>query len=252
MAYFAKGPMSRARAAFHLDCDAKLELVDLVEYLKTLVMTTVQIDKKYREIVPDIMAKCETALAPDSEEEKSAPKVRKRKAKKMKLSKDGLYPDDDDHIRNWWAVRRPKPKFNDASAAGSPQETRWEISYLRSRETQLQMIIILEILSLQPLCSSENGIDSQQPPLPGDDDGVEDISQTVKKKRNRHNLPFLLEVHADRLTIWHSTALDDINMANSTDGYNNVDGQNGLQPTTDPLKDFCVDIIVPLYVSIQS
>ncbi|KXJ91923.1 DNA replication regulator SLD3-domain-containing protein [Microdochium bolleyi] len=246
LAYFAKGPLSRVRAAFHLDCDAKLDLVDLVEYLKTLVMTTVQIDKKYREIVPDIMSKC-TTVAHDSDEEKSALKSRKRKAKKMKLNKDGIYPDDDDHIRKWWAARSPKPSYDDTSAASAPQKARWEISYLRSRETQLQMIIILEILSLQPLCTSETGPDSQQPSLPGDEGGVEDAFQTVKKKRNRHNLPFLLDVHADRLTIWHSTALDDLNIANSTDNEKNPEGQDGLTPTTDPLKDFCVDIIVPFF-----
>ncbi|KAH7026572.1 DNA replication regulator SLD3-domain-containing protein [Microdochium trichocladiopsis] len=247
LAYFAKGPLSRARAAFHLDCDGDLEMVDLVEYLKTLIMTTVQIDKKYREIVPEIIAKCKL-IAQDSDEENKAAKAKKRRAKKMKLNKDGLYPDDEEHVRKWWSTRRPKPKDDEDTTRQSPQEARWEISYLRSRETQLQMILILEILSLQPLCTSDNGADSQQPSLPGDDAVLhEDASQPQKKKRNRHNLPFLLDVHADRLTIWHSTALDDVNMVDGTDSQRNPEDQDSLRPTADPLKDFCVDIIVPFF-----
>ena len=240
--------MSRARAAFHLDCEANLDMADLVEYLKTLIMTTVQIDKKYREFVPDVMAKCKTIIE-ESDDQAKAGKSKKRKVKKMKLSKDGLYPDDDEHIRKWWIGRQPKPKDDDSTVTHSIQEARYEISYLRSRETQLQMILILEILSLQPLCSPDDGIDSQQPSLPGDDGIIgQDALQASKKKRNRHNLPFLLDVHADRLTIWHSTASDDVNMVQGVDSQKSADDQDGPRPTADPLKDFCVDIIVPLYV----
>ena len=38
LAYFAKGPLSRARAAFHLDYDSTLEMGDLIRFLESLVL----------------------------------------------------------------------------------------------------------------------------------------------------------------------------------------------------------------------
>jgi DNA replication regulator SLD3 len=67
------------------------------------------------------------------------------------------------------------------------------------------------------------------------------------RKRNRHNLPVLLDVHADRLCIWQSTTLDEVKaVAESqmpTEGHENEEQERA---NSDPLRDFCVDIIIPL------
>ncbi|KAI1815488.1 DNA replication regulator SLD3-domain-containing protein [Poronia punctata] len=252
LAYFAKGPLSRARAAFHLDCDATLDMNDLIGFLKSLVMNTVLIDKKYRETIPKIQAEMKTTFDDsDAEQGQGKGKARKRKAKKIKVGKDGLYPDEDEHVRKWWTSHMPRAIDHEESTTKSTQEqeTRMQISRLRSRETQLQMIIILEILALEPLVSREsNTREPQLPGLPPTSDAKEAPKEPATKKRNRHNLPFLLEVHADRLCIWHSTALDEFNVASESQSEARHGSRKHAASTTlDPLKDFCVDIIVPFF-----
>lgn len=232
LAYFAKGPLSRARAAFHLDCDSNLEMMDLVDFLKSLVMTTVVIDKKFRETLPALVSKFKTFVE-DSDHGEA--KTKKRKPKKMKLGKDGLYPAEEEHIRFWWNSHKSADP-EEKSATG--EEMKYHISCLRRRETQLQMIIIMEILALEPLAKPrDNAGDSQ---LPGQES--QGTTEAPAKKRSRHNYPVLLDVHADRLCIWQSTTLDEVKaLAESQDQATKAEKTN-----SDPLKDFCVDIILPL------
>ncbi|KAI2466134.1 DNA replication regulator SLD3-domain-containing protein [Annulohypoxylon bovei var. microspora] len=244
LGYFAKGPLSRARAAFHLDCDSNLEMNDLVGFLKSLAMTTAQIDKKYRETIPDIISKMKPMFQ-DSDDEQANAKTKKRKAKKMKLGKDGLYPMENDRIKKWWDSRKPQFKDDEDMTTNEPHETKLQVAWLRSRETQLQMIIILEILALEPSVTSRNDEDSQLPGLPGLDEPAPEVSKSTssKKRSGRNNLPVLVDIHADRLCIWQSTALDGVKFLSA--------GRESQEPNTqkslDPLKDFCVDIIVPFF-----
>ncbi|KAH6648451.1 DNA replication regulator SLD3-domain-containing protein [Truncatella angustata] len=247
LAYFAKGPLSRARAAFHLDCESNLNTNELIDFLKGLILTTVQIDKKYRESVPDIIAKMKTHVADSADEQ--ATKVKKRKTKKLKLGKDGLYPTENEHVRKWWDVRKPQPRDNDSVTTENPQETRLQISRLRSRETQLQMILILEILALEPVKSPAGAEDSQLPDLPKDESVPDAAKETAVKKRNKHNFPVLLDVHADRLSIWQSTSLDEIKILDDSQSGISDAAQKPHGSHSDPLKDFCVEIIVPFFSS---
>ncbi|KAH9904145.1 DNA replication regulator SLD3-domain-containing protein [Xylariomycetidae sp. FL2044] len=244
LAYFAKGPLSRARAAFHLNCDSNLEMNDLIDFLKSLVLKTHQIDKKYRETIPGIIAKMKTEFE-DSEVEGAKP--RKRKARKMKVGKDSLYPNEEEHLRKWWTVHKPKPKDDDDMTVFDPQVTKFQVSWLRSRETQLQMIIILEILALEPLRTPEDDKESQLPGMLAAQAPADKAKEPAISKRKKHDLPFLLEGHADRLCIWHTTALDDLALLNDSQATKGSEGQKTLPGSGDPLKDFCVDIIVPFF-----
>ncbi|KAI1214152.1 DNA replication regulator SLD3-domain-containing protein [Annulohypoxylon truncatum] len=244
LGYFAKGPLSRARAAFHLDCDSNLEMSDLIGFLRSLVMTTAQIDKKYRETIPGIIAKMKPMFE-DSDAEQANAKTKKRKVKKMKLGKDGLYPMEDDRIRKWWDARKPQSKRDEDMTTTDTEshETKLQIAWLRSRETQLQMIIILEILALEPVVASRNEGDSQLPGLPGLEPTAEPPKETPPKKgKGRNNLPLLVDLHADRLCIWQSTSLDGVKFLAGQESQ-----EQNTQKALDPLKDFCVDIIVPFF-----
>ncbi|TRX93728.1 hypothetical protein FHL15_005404 [Xylaria flabelliformis] len=248
LAYFAKGPLSRARAAFHLDCDSTLEMNDLVDFLKSLVLTTIQIDKKYRETIPKIQSDMKTVIQDsDAEQGQGKSKLRKRKSKKTKLGKDGLYPNEDDHVRKWWSIHKPQPIDDEESTTKSTeqQDIKLQTSLLRSRETQLQMILILEILCLEPLVVRENANDSQLPGL-APEEPPNSPKEIPTKKRTKHNFPFLLDVHADRLCIWQSTALDEFNRMSESQAGHKLESQRSSKSTSDSLKDFCVDIIVPL------
>ncbi|KAI0420472.1 DNA replication regulator SLD3-domain-containing protein [Xylaria grammica] len=252
LAYFAKGPLSRARAAFHLDCDSTLEMGDLLEFLKSIVLATAQIDKKYRETIPKIQSEMKTVVEDsDVEQGQGKGKSRKRKVKKMRIGKDGLYPNEDDHVRRWWAIHKPQSKDDEESTTKSTeqQDIKIQTSLLRSRETQLQMIIILEILSLEPLVTRETTNDSQLPGLPPAEESQNSPKKISTKKRNKHNLPFLLDVHADRLCIWHSTTFDEFNVMNESQIGPRPESRRSSKSASDPLKDFCVDIIVPFFAA---
>ncbi|KAJ3473045.1 hypothetical protein NLG97_g10549 [Lecanicillium saksenae] len=243
LAYFAKGPLSRARSAFHLDLEANLDMTDLIEFLKSLVLTTVQIDKKYRETAPEIISQLHTIVESSDEA-----RLKKRKTKKMKLSKNGLYPNEEDRVRKWWNSN--KPELDEDQPTFTAMQIKSHLSLLRTRETQLQMILILEILALEPLKAAEDAADSSLPALPG-----ASISQAHRspaaaqsKKRNKHNLPVLIDVHADRLTIWQSTATDEQQLAeDSQANRQSMNGNRVQKSSSEPLKDFCTDVIVPFF-----
>jgi DNA replication regulator SLD3 len=227
-----------------LDCDANLEMNDLIDFLRSLVMTTIIIDKKYRETLPSVIEKANT-LADDSDA--GAAKSKKRKPKKPKLGKDGLYPGETEHIMRWWATNKPAAIGDDEKTI-TASETRYHISCLRRRETQMQMILVLEILALEPLRRPiETAEDCQ---LPGMDPQVisrEDSQELAAKKRNRTNLPVLLDVHADRLCIWQTTMSDETKaLAESQLLPDGEHSQKSERANANPLRDFCVDIIVPL------
>lgn len=240
MAYFAKGPLSRARSAFHLDLESNLNMVDLIDFLKSLILTTMQIDKKYRETIPEIIAKMKTLTETSDEGRK-----KKRKLRKMKLGKDSLYPMEDESIRKWWNAN--KPQTNEEEASISTTQLKSHVSMLRTRETQLQMILVLEILALEPLKAADEAAFLNLPTLPGADSRQEQNMAPPPKKRNKHNLPVLLDVHADRLTIWQSTAFDEhLLLADSQVTHTSAEGQIQQKASSEPLRDFCVDVIVPL------
>ncbi|KAI2611991.1 DNA replication regulator SLD3-domain-containing protein [Hypoxylon sp. NC1633] len=244
LAYFAKGPLSRARATFHLDCDSNLEMSDLIDFLKSLVKTTGQIDKKYRKTIPDIISKMKRMFQ-DSDAEQSAAK-KKRKTNKIRLGRDGLYPMEEDHVRKWWTVRKPRSKDDEVMTTAAPHEAKLQIAWLRSRETQLQMIIILEILALEPLVAQDSK-DSQLPGLSALEEAVTETPKDVApKKRNRHSLSSFIDVHADRLCIWQST-LDEVKLPDDSHVGNDPETQRSSRMTSDPLKDFCVDIVMPFF-----
>jgi len=242
LAYFAKGPLSRARAAFHLGCDSNLDMNDLIDFLKSLAMTTVVIDKKFRETIPAIIANMKT-MVDDSDDGHT--KAKKRKSKKMKLGKDGLYPHEADHVRRWWRANKP-PVSDDKSV--TPDELKYHISCLRRRETQLQMIIIMEILALEPLIRPrDTAEDSQLPGMESQAGASLTAADPPVKKRSRHNFPVLLDVHADRLCIWQSTTPDEMKALAETQVHSQGHAADKSErPNSDPLKDFCVDIILPL------
>ena len=238
-----KGPLSRARAAYHLDLDSNLNMDDLIDFLKGLVMTTVLIDKKYRNTIPELVSSMKT-LIESSDDEISKP--RKKRTKKTKVGKNGLYTHEDDQVRAWWRSIMEVRKFQLAEDETiSNEEIKYHIENLRTRETLLQIIIILEILALEPLRSS-NANESQLPGLPSEE-LPEKPPEAAPKKRNKHNLPLLLDVHADRLCIWQSTAIQVPALIGDT-RFSGLSPSSQRHGTTgsDPLRDFCTDVIVPL------
>lgn len=244
LAYFAKGPLSRARAAFHSDFDANLDMNDLIQFLKGLVVGVPQIDKKYKETVPRLVDEMKM-LAETSDEE--GPKPKRKKPKKMKLGKDGLWTSEVDHVKRWWQSNKPERRDEDDDRAINPHEIKYHISCLRTRETQLQMILLLEILALEAVRPTQDAQDTQLPGMPAEGPAKEKSAEPATRKKDKYDLPTLINLHADRMSIWQSTTLDDMSMiAAEAQAKSGQGAQKSDRMNSDPLKDFCVDIIVPL------
>ncbi|PHH70626.1 hypothetical protein CDD82_7010 [Ophiocordyceps australis] len=246
LAYFAKGPLSRARSAFHLDLESNLKMSDLIAFLKSLILSTSQIDKKYRETVPHVMSDTHAFI-----ESSEMPGHKKRRPKKMKPGKDVLYPGEHDWIRAWCINNKPSSPSQQTSS--SPAQIKAQASLLRTRETQLQMIVILEILALEPLQAAAEAGESCLPLLPGAQESQQQQLSTSPrapgKKRNSQNLAVLVDVHADRLTIWQSTTPEALALLGDSSMPQHDAGAGFTQQksTLEPLKDFCVDVIVPFF-----
>jgi DNA replication regulator SLD3 len=248
LAYFAKGPLSRARAAFHLDYDSTLDLNDHIAFLENLVMSPNLIDKKYRDGVPACVALIDIQDHSAEDAARTSGNLKKRKAsKKLKPGKSGLYPTEDALIRRWWA------NHDDDADSESPGNSRDEltkrrISQLRIRETQLQMIVILEVLALQPLASTIEDAGMGLPATVEMTEAVEARDRSVKSKKP-DQLTMLIDVHIDRLCIWQSIALEagKSPVNNPEKSSEQSDGvTNAVKHADNILKEFCIEIIAPL------
>ncbi|APA14620.1 hypothetical protein sscle_13g093900 [Sclerotinia sclerotiorum 1980 UF-70] len=239
LAYFAKGPLSRARAAFHLDFDANLDMNDHIAFLESLVLSSTLLDKKYRDGVPT----CVSAIdIQDQSADDATVKPQKRKGnKKMKPGKNGLYPNEESLIGKWW-VGHDEEIESGAPGSSKDEMAKTRIANLRIRETQLQMIVILEILALQPLASTTENVEGGLPSLPSYD--IIQSKERTPKTRKQDHLTMLIDVHIDRLCIWQSIATEAIKAPETS---SDPTAAKTVNHTDNILKDFCIEVIAPFF-----
>lgn len=200
-------------------------------------------DKKYRDTIPGIVRSLPPTDVSDDQLDggATARTSKKKKSKKMGPGKSGLYVEEKGYITRWW-------KGSDKDCTARPfEQTRDElikrrIATLRTRETKLQIILILEILALEMSLHKEN-------------DGGEMKASTKGRKRKTQDLGLTLELLVDRLCIWQSVSIDVLaSVVSSTGddpGKKTADGRGEASArlsNQDDLRDFCVEVIVPLYV----
>ena len=216
-----------------------------IAFLQSLIMTTKLIDKKYSDGVPACVSLIDVHDQSADDANQSSEKTKKRKSnKRMKFGKDGLYPTEDSFIRRWWA------SLDDDAESGTPGVSREDriksrISQLRVRETQLQMIVILEALALQPLSSTLEDLGGGLPaalPSAADPNGKDKSA----KPKKLDNLIMLIDVHIDRLCIWQDIAIEGTNSARRDVQNRNANSSDLPRHTDNILRDFCVEVIGPL------
>jgi hypothetical protein len=223
---------------------------DLIAFLETLVLSTGLVDKKYRDALPDVVSTIVMGDVSADEADKAKPKSTRQKIKKMKPGKNGLYHTEDGYIRQWWGLHDATVESN---VPGESREDviRKRVSNLRIRETQLQMIVILETLALQPLATPQIDHHDELPTMNQKDGAIE--SKTLSRSRSKKpmDLGVLLEVHVDRLCIWQSVAAEEGIAGSKTEEGAKVNPSSGNSGNThghaaDTLRDFCTEVIVPL------
>ncbi|ESZ92222.1 hypothetical protein SBOR_7387 [Sclerotinia borealis F-4128] len=239
LAYFAKGPLSRARAAFHLDFDATLDMNDHIAFLETLVLSSTLLDKKYRDGVPVCVSAID--IHDDSADDAIVKPKRRKGNKKMKPGKNGLYPNEESLIGKWW-IGHDEEVESGAPGSSKDEIAKSRIANLRIRETQLQMIVILEILALQPLVSINENLEEGLPSLPSND--IIQSKERTPKTRKKDHLTMLIDIHIDRLCIWQSIASDVTKAPGIGSGPTHA---NTAKHTDNILKDFCIEVIGPFF-----
>ncbi|KAJ5926650.1 hypothetical protein N7516_008423 [Penicillium verrucosum] len=239
VAYFAKGPLTRCRASFQArDSEQPQGSKELIESYREAILATKKMDLKYKETLPSTIRDAVLALSDDGA------KSKKRKSKKKKMGKNGLYPEEEGFIHRWWKDRI----LNECPAQESSREaeSKKQISDLRLRETQLQILLILEVMVLEMTIASveKNNTDKEK-----DANGVQDTSKKAKPKKPT-DLNVLLELHLDRMCIWHAVTMEETSAADTAKAspFNNSH-LSGKKVESDAVRDFCTEVIIPFYAA---
>ena len=245
LAYFAKGPLSRARVAFTIGETENMQLHDLSSFLRQCLLTK-SMEKKYRDKLPELVNKVMMEAPQDSLERQTGPK--KRKSKKLKPSADGIFPEEEEHIRKWWHA--PEIADTGITSLGTRDvEIKRRTAELRIRETQMQLILAMEVLALETsLALSE--------PKDGETQAEAQLSQPgqaqSKRKPNskKHkDLGVFLDLLVDRLCIWQSLWQDDHldnAISDKKGGQDDASRTQSEKTSNDALKAFCIEVIIPL------
>lgn len=240
LAYFAKGPLSRARAVFCTTGTSPESVSKLIQYLRSSVLTLAIMDKKYKDALPNIISTLPTGTVAKEDIGTVIASLdkRNRKSRTDKIGKDGLYPGEEIKVARWWLSRHPDSSSMDTGDEG----LNTFLLEQRARETQLQIVLILETIALEASNphSSNNANAVDETINDGDD------IQPRKKSRAKKPLDLvtLLEILVDRLSIWQSMRNEDCKPA-TTDDRSEMPHSATLG-YADRLKSFCVDVVLPL------
>ena len=169
-----------------------------------------------------------------------------RKSKRINVGKNGLYPGEEAKVAQWWLSKDLSAVACD-SADAREEATRSAVLEQRARETQLQIILSLETLALESLATSQP---LENLPLTDFIEGDDGSQKKMKKKpaKKPQDLGMLLDLLVDRLCIWQSMSVDETKIPN---GEDRPASQHGVITAAksagrDHLRQFCVDIVLPL------
>ncbi|OAX80693.1 hypothetical protein ACJ72_04970, partial [Emergomyces africanus] len=238
VAYFAKGPLSRARATIQSSNEQSLlKPTDLSNFYRECILPVKKMEIKYKDSLPEAIQNIPIGMS-DDEIPSNSSKRRKRKAKKSKIGKNGLYPEEIDLVRKWWR-NRSISETSVPQQSSRQEEVKRLIGDLRLRETQLQVLLVLETISLESSYSSgtTEGLSPTTEPQASQ-------AQKRTKEKKHQDLNVLLELLVDRLCIWHAVSFGDILPTESASGKSE---STGKAAGNDKLRDFCTEVIIPFY-----
>ena len=243
LAYFAKGPLSRARAAFSENDRMSTHPRQLVDYLRECMLPLNLLDKKYRETLPNLVSEVPDAHISEDERVQTLTKFQKgvRKLKKENIRKNGLFPQEEMDIIRWW-LDHPLPDSACDAVGLRAEASKSKILEQRTRETQLQIILMLEALALErsmPMLPVSTTTEETQ--------GDEMANRQGKSKRPL-DLNLLLDLSVDRLCIWQSMTAEDDDSSKKPEDLKSTarEGLHRSKQDTNHLRDFCVDVLMPL------
>lgn len=202
-------------------------------------------DTKYRETLPNLIKDLPFGSLSDDEGASMIAAIgeKARKSRKTRVGKNGLYAGEDLNATRWW-LGRDMIHVDCESANAREDAIRTTLLEQRARETQLQIVLVLETLAL-----GASAIDSTFSIAPADlPEAKLDLDKKPKKRKRPQDLITLVEILADRLCIWQSMNIDE---AKTSSNEKESFLQRGAKMTlgvagNDHLRQFCVDVVLPL------
>ena len=201
-------------------------------------------DTKYSETLPTFLQELPVGITSDDEEAnvKNVLGDSLRRSKKRKnVAKSGLFPGEEKYIIRWYISQEKTPM-------GGPDTAREEriklsLTSQKARETQLQLILILEILALEASIA-----DNLQPLHNSEPFGENEENRARPKGKKSLDLSALLDILVERLCIWQSTSQDELNSPTTNTHATVVHTRNEVPriSNNDQLKDFCHEVLIPL------
>lgn len=242
LAYFAKGPIARIRSTFTSTEEGAPATHELVTFIRTMLLNHKSEERKYREKLPEVIK--EFPPRSFSDDEIDVPKKPKKSKKKVKPNRDGMYPQETDAVKKWWfggistvEMARDEPM---------DQRIKRRLGDLRVREALLQMILILEITTLESLSTYKEpeslGITANESQA---DSQVAESQSKRKRKKKTDDVNLLLDLLLDKLCIWQSIEQDGVLDFDASKQEEVLDGHSGK----DRLQNFCIEVIVPFYMN---
>lgn len=215
-----------------------------MQYLRFNILSLTTMDAKYREALPKLVGDLPFGSFSDDEGAMviSAIGKKARKCKKTKVGKNGMYSGEDIKVVRWWFGRDPS-----TSDSADARDTILKAALLeqRARETQMQIILALETLALEASATSSPALRSAPPDTPNRE---LDLQKKPKKPKKPQDLITLIEILVDRLCIWQSMNVEETKTSNNEtepDTQHRVN-MNVRKSGNDHLRQFCVDVVLPL------
>lgn len=244
LAYFTKSTLARTRANFRSSTTATI--YDLADFYRSRLVTSKKMDLKYRDSIPKIVENTSLRELPKNRTVTFPVDAKRKTSRRKKLGKDGLYAGEEDFVRTWWLSR--DEWSNDGSSGCSPQyEIQTLLADLRARETELQIVLILETLALESSTQvgcKELASTAAVKQEPNDEESKHILAKTPAKVNKKRDLKPDLDILVDRLCIYQSVSIIDQTTA---DEAKKKSGESG-RDVKNRLRDFCCNVILPFYL----
>lgn len=245
LAYLTKGPLSRLRSSFLPVSYGSLPLTELVDFLRSIVPSLASTETKYNSSLPDAIKEC--SMENGGKETPTAKSCKSKKRRKShKPGKNGMYPNEADFVRQWWASVVAQHFEGDRS---SDSFLKSRLAELRSRETFAQVILIMEVLALEKvmMLAPEENLDvvatnSEAAVAPLDAAGAK-----KPRKKKQQDFELLLDLLVDKLCIWQSIEQEQSTPKKVIE--ETLTPTMGHSESEDKLKSFCTEVVIPFYLS---
>ena len=242
LAYFPKNTLSKSWAAIGDLRSNSTRVTAFLDTVKTMILKNATFDKKYRQILPEAIKEFSARFI-------SSPSMsvkKRRKLKKPKPGKNGLYSIELDALEHCWRNQDPGE-----SSQGNLSQRETLLAAIRLREIFLQIILVLEVLGVEDQldmdksdgCTTDaNNIHTPHfKPKP---------SKDSQKSQKCFDFISVLDTLVDRLCIWQSIEAASADSKASKDAETNALLSKPSHATEkDELRDFYYQVLVPFYAS---